>query len=276
MAKNRKASPRAESTIDSEQSLGSIPTEQLNSNWRIVGLAILMLHLTAVIAEPFRFFSRSSVQVAPDAELLRNAVRPYSQFLFLDHGYFFFAPNPGPGHLVRILNSSEPVPTLPDDRDITPLQEARKLEGSDSKVILFPDRQAHRPRLLYHRYFMFSEFYFGAFAPPELAAELQNDARILAQWKRDRAIYTSLKDSLHLHGKVQSGLEFSRIDRLERELPDLETTLKDKVRISDIRWLYILPEAFPPPARPLPPPGSEVPRRPRGQELPGELIPPPR
>jgi len=55
----------------------------------------------------------------------------------LANGYRFFAPEPGPSHLVRY------EVTLPD--------------GSQEQG-LFPDRRQHKPRLLYHRYFMLSEF----------------------------------------------------------------------------------------------------------------------
>ena len=57
--------------------------------------------------------------------------------LGLANGYRFFAPEPGPSHLIRY------EVTLPD---------GTRKEG------FFPDRAHHQPRLLYHRYFMLSEF----------------------------------------------------------------------------------------------------------------------
>jgi hypothetical protein len=55
----------------------------------------------------------------------------------LNNGYRFFAPEPGPGHLVHY----EVV-----------TGDGRQVDGS------FPDWNTERPRLLYHRYFMMSEF----------------------------------------------------------------------------------------------------------------------
>jgi hypothetical protein len=64
----------------------------------------LLLHLTAVIMAPFA--------MPPSSELVRDVadrLRPYIDSLYLDHGYRFFAPSPGPSHLVRYRLE------LPDD-----------------------------------------------------------------------------------------------------------------------------------------------------------------
>jgi len=68
---------------------------------------------------------------------LAGWVQPYIEGLCLANGYRFFAPEPGPSHLVRYEI------TRPD---------GTRIEGS------FPNRTVNRPRLLYHRYFMLSEF----------------------------------------------------------------------------------------------------------------------
>jgi len=81
------------------------------------------------------------------------ALGPYVQVMYLDNGYRFFAPEPGPSHLIRY----EVV--LPD---------GKRVEG------FFPDRTRHWPRLLYHRYFMLSEFVStldGPGVPPELVEQ---------------------------------------------------------------------------------------------------------
>jgi len=71
------------------------------------------------------------------AETSAQTLQPYLQAAGLANGYRFFAPNPGPSHLVRyeVL-----------------LADGTKIEGR------FPNHQEHQPRLLYHRYFMLSEF----------------------------------------------------------------------------------------------------------------------
>ena len=65
---------------------------------------------------------------------------PYIEAADLNHGYRFFGPDPGPGHLVRYHLE------MPD--------------GS-SRDDVFPNLAEERPRLLYHRYFMLSEHLDG-------------------------------------------------------------------------------------------------------------------
>ncbi len=84
---------------------------------------------------------------------LSRAVRPVHQFMYLGHGYRFFGPDPGPGHLL-----------------------VYRLTTKDGKIVegQFPDRQEHWPRLLYHRWFMLSESVYDhyAFTPsPEMFAD---------------------------------------------------------------------------------------------------------
>lgn len=70
-------------------------------------------------------------------------VSPVHRALFLGHGYRFFAPNPGPSHLVEYK--------------ITRADGTQK-EGT------FPDRETIKPRLLYHRWFMLSETVYSEHA----------------------------------------------------------------------------------------------------------------
>ena len=94
-----------------------------------IGLA---LHLFALVLAP--------LAVAPCSQLtlrLWTAFRPYLQALYLNHGHHFFAPEPGPSHLVRY--------------------ELRFADGHREAGV-FPNPHQHRPRLLYHRHFMLSEF----------------------------------------------------------------------------------------------------------------------
>lgn len=73
------------------------------------------------------------------ARPLAKHVSPIHRALFLGHGYRFFAPNPGPSHLV--------------DYRITKA-DGREISGR------FPDRNNESiafPRLQYHRWFMLSE-----------------------------------------------------------------------------------------------------------------------
>ncbi|MFN7876020.1 MAG: hypothetical protein ACK5PB_11920 [Pirellula sp.] len=204
----------------------------LSKPWQFVWLGLICFHLVAVFAEPFQFFSRSPVQSGADADLLRRATRPYAQFMFLDHGYFFFAPNPGPGHLLRVMADDAPLPGSEEGIRVNPY------EG-----VLFPDRNRDKPRLLYHRYLMHADFVNSRFAPRELNPELAKDPFIQKSWARDRAIYTHLVRAVSDKVKRETQKPFVRVDRLEREIPDRISTLQQQVRISDPRWIQILPES---------------------------------
>ena len=84
-------------------------------------------------------------QASPLALDCRRIVAPYVDALYLHNGYRFFAPEPGPSHLVKY--------------ELT-------LADGTVKSGRFPDRQTEWPRLLYHRYFMLSET-VNNLAPPE-------------------------------------------------------------------------------------------------------------
>ncbi|AMV32036.1 hypothetical protein VN12_07930 [Pirellula sp. SH-Sr6A] len=219
-------------------------TESLPKPWCYILFLLVAGHLLAVFSEPFHFFARSEIQTASDATALRNIVRPYSQWMFLDHGYFFFAPNPGPGHLLRIVASDDPVPPLPDDRRSTPLDEAERLDGDGALARMLPDRSTHWPRLLYHRYFMLSEFYYSRYAPRAISRELSADAAFASRWEQDRELYGALRQSIEKHFRNKNNSPFLRIDRVERSLPSPDIILKQGIRLSDRRWLSILPESM--------------------------------
>ncbi len=92
----------------------------------------LVFHLFALVIAP--------LAVAPTSPLWQRAwlaFRPYLEGLNLNHGYHFFAPEPGPSHLVHY-----------------------ELRFEDGRVEqgLFPNASQQQPRLRYHRHFMLSEF----------------------------------------------------------------------------------------------------------------------
>lgn len=95
---------------------------------------LILIHVTALFVGPCASPPPSSYW-AQGAERLYT---PYLHATFLHgHGYRFFAPNPGPSHLIRyeLLNEA--------DEKIG--------EGN------FPSLKEHWPRLFYHRHFMISE-----------------------------------------------------------------------------------------------------------------------
>lgn len=113
----------------------SPPTERRSYwlDWRVRALVslLLLLHLAAVILPPM------SMEGSPLMSRGWRWMQPYIEAAYLNHGYHFFAPQPGPSHLIRYELE------LPDG--------SRK-EGT------FPSRDDNWPRLLYHRHFMLTEF----------------------------------------------------------------------------------------------------------------------
>jgi hypothetical protein len=99
---------------------------------RAVVSILVALHVAAVFVGPWAM---------PPSSLFAGAVgsvfQPYLDALSLGNGYRFFAPEPGPSHLIRY--------------EVTQ-NDGTLIEG------YFPNRDEHWPRLLYHRYFMLSEF----------------------------------------------------------------------------------------------------------------------
>jgi hypothetical protein len=90
----------------------------------------LLFHLFAIFIAP--------ASVAPASDLARagwNICRPYLQALYLNHGYHFFAPDPGESTLL-----------------------AFSVETADGRIVedVIPHRRI-QPRLLYHRHFMLTE-----------------------------------------------------------------------------------------------------------------------
>lgn len=213
-------------------------------------------HFAAVLAEPIRFFSQSETQVAPYAATWRASLAPYVEWLYLDHGYFFFAPNPGPNHLVgaRILPPTDPIRA-------EPLLSGVPVDLSRDVDAYFPDRRAQWPRLLYHRYFMLSEFYNSSFAPFELPEADRADLLFVDRWKQDRQFYTQLSGSIAHALSHRWKADSVELMRLERALPLPEKILREGGRLDDPRGLERLPESLP---TDIEPPRMPAPRGPLG------------
>lgn len=102
------------------------------------GYAVLSLWLAFHVFSVFI----SPGAMPPVSPLLQDGYQlalPYNEVLFLNHGYHFFAPDPGASTLI-----SYSVPR----------------EGDAPIVGRFPNVSI-RPRLLYHRYFMLAENLWG-------------------------------------------------------------------------------------------------------------------
>lgn len=110
------------------------PTDALgwSTRLRVIVSAAIAYHLAAV-------FIGAWIGSPPTSPFADHAARPFRAYIMLadlNHGYRFFAPNPGPSHLFRYQLTFD--------------------DGSTQDGY-FPNRAEHWPRLLYHRYFMLSE-----------------------------------------------------------------------------------------------------------------------
>lgn len=104
----------------------------LSRRIRGVVSVLLVLHLVAIASAPLAMEPASL-----PAQSAFGFFRPYLDAAFLNHGYQFFAPNPGPSHLIRY--------------------ELAFADGR-SETGTFPHPTQQTPRLNYHRHFMLSEF----------------------------------------------------------------------------------------------------------------------
>ena len=143
----------------------------------VVSLA-LVVYLAAVIVPPL-------AGPPPASDLARAALdplRPLVHALGLDHGYRFFAPNPGPGHSIR--------------------WSLTRADGSTASGTI-PDRDADRPRLLYHRRFMVPEKIAARVPPADAPPEVQREARV--DW--EPLVRGVARNLLRTHGGASVRLE---------------------------------------------------------------------
>ena len=123
------SSPALEATID------ALPNPWLRRFASIVIVAFLAIVILGPLSNPIA----SRHLTAP----LAAWVSPIHRALFLGHGYRFFAPNPGPSHLVQY--------------------KITRADGTQLESV-FPNRETIKPRLLYHRWFMLSETVYSEHA----------------------------------------------------------------------------------------------------------------
>ncbi len=254
-------SPMKENSPPSAAAIPASPTQPWRSPWRYVVSALLLWHLLAVVAPPLQQITLGSTrEPSPFANAVLEIVRPYMSALFLDHGYAFFAPEPGPLHLVRY-----------------------KVEFADGRPAIegrFPNLREQKPRLLYHRYFMIAEYLEAMYTPPTEPPkpippplETFNYNRIvsaqntdyndqLAAWRARRSQYDQMRKSLiaHLEDEHPGGtVTLTRVRHLV--LPPPEVTLSRR-KLNDADTYVDLPEdegTQAPQPSPLPIPSEVLP-----------------
>ncbi len=117
------------------------PQSGLSFIWKLVISLLVSLHVIAVFVGPWAMPPYGSEL----ARTIAGGMGPYLQAAFLDNGY-------------RFLRTRASVRGILVRYEIV-TRDGQQIEGS------FPDRQVQWPRLLYHRYFMLSEFLNSLSAP---------------------------------------------------------------------------------------------------------------
>jgi len=201
-----KTIPRAESKEGIEEE----PIQGFRASpWRHAVSAFILFHLVAVVTSPFSFSTQSIDSISPVAEKMYGGLGRYIDITFLDHGYAFFAPDPGESYLVRAY-----IPQA----------------DGEELVVMFPDKHAQRPRLYYHRHFMMTESLNASWvsAEPPLEPEegISNRSEAMKEyalnfkmWKEARERYEYQWNAIENHLKTQYDVESVEIERVVHYLP---------------------------------------------------------
>ena len=173
--------------------------------WRTAVSVLLLVHLVAIFSAPWAWPPPSSQLSRDTAEVFRPYLNAIHQF----NGYRFFAPEPGPSHLIRY-----------------------ELEMADGSKVQgrFPDRAQHWPRLLYHRHFMLTEHLNNFYIPDDPAQPAPADA--LAVFHAYANSYA--QHLLHAYDGQRVTLELVRHHIAD---PDL---VSSGVKLDDVRFYETL------------------------------------
>ena len=188
---------------------------------KLIASILVAFHVSAVFLAPMWF---ASGQQSPAIAPLMSVYRPYINAAFLNHGYAFFAPEPGPTHLVRYRLQFD--------------------NGRADEEGVFPNLATERPRLLYHRHFMLSESLFTYSNLPPLGPNATRAEQ--AEHAARTQHYELLKSSLARHVAAANHAETAILHRWEHRplFPDEVTRNGKRLDAEDTyRDLDALPPA---------------------------------
>ncbi len=181
---------------------------------------MFLFHLSAVVLPPLAFQTRNQDGPSPLVRSVMPLFAGYGQFLHMDRGYAFFAPDPGPSHLIQAA-SLEP-------------------DGSFDEQ-MYPNLQNQWPRLLYHRHFMLTEFLNESYWPPGPPEELRQTEPDAAEvWTQRRKRYESIRQSYVDHLKSINGGREVYLRRIEHGLPTLGNYRAEPIPLDDPRLYNVL------------------------------------
>ncbi len=202
----------------------TVETQPFRAKWRWIISLLVTLQVAAVFIPPFTFATSTGAgEASPLAAAVHAFFRPYVQFAYLDHGYFFFAPNPGATHLIRCRLAFD--------------------DGRPPQELWIPDLSAQSPpRLFYHRHFMIAEALNAGFAASEPSAEIREQPSQMESWRRRRALYERRCGAIQEHLKQRFGAADVTLARVEHRPPSPYEFLVERVRLTDPRLYRDLPE----------------------------------
>ncbi len=184
-----------------------------SKRFRFIVSSLLVLHLLAIFLPPLSFQTRGTLGQSPAVASLLRPLEGYGQFLYVDRGYAFFAPDPGPSHLIQVA--------------ITDPQ-------GDRQEVMYPDRTKQWPRLMYHRHFMLTEFLFEIYQPPLPSVEIDAfDPSEVEYWRQSRARYEYFRQSMVQHLESEHPGREIAIRRIEHLIPDLVSFREQPVSLTD-------------------------------------------
>lgn len=164
---------------------------------KLIITSLIVVHLLAIVLPPLSFQARGRSGVSPFIGRLVAPIEAYCQFLYLNRGYAFFAPDPGPSHLIQVR--------------------VQDTEGHDEEMF-YPDINRQWPRLLYHRYFMLAEYLNEVYRPSvESGSEYSQEE--LGILRKDREKYDLIRNSYSLHLQNVHGGKQVSLRRIEHLLP---------------------------------------------------------
>lgn len=229
MARERSPQTRPSKTQEYDQGEVCSTAPKQHPAWakrtKIFVSIIILVQILAVLAEPLHFFSHSPARGPSHAiRPLRTVLAPYVEFSYLNHGYFFFAPEPGPSHLIQCSM------VMPDETTAT---------------IRYPDKMVQWPRLLYHRHFMLSEFLNQLHVPPvDPVAVKQMPEQAAVNWESTRKRYEQVRGSMQSHLAWRYGAKSVTIERLRHILPGEDDVLEREIPLNDPRYYIVLPDSL--------------------------------
>ncbi len=201
----------------------------LSRRLRVILSVLILVHLAAVFAPPMAFQSRGPRGLSPSVSNLLAPLAAYGQFLYLDRGYAFFAPDPGPSHLLRVEVGGA---------DAGGAAASSSAAADADEIHWYPDLNEQWPRLSYHRHFMLAEFLNDSYQPqlPADAAQLVGPELPLGElqvWRLGRRRYDMILASMTRHLQTEFGDRSIKIDRVEHLLPDFVAYASSPVPLDD-------------------------------------------